>query len=217
MSVQAVQPRMVAMPLAPMVMEPLTLEGQYVRLEPLSMEHHAGLCAALLHDEIWRWLPWRIDTPDEMRAFMQQVINMSAEGSAYAFATLYKPDNRVVGTSRYLSIDHANHRLEIGATLISPEWQRSVINTEAKYLMLRHAFETLGCLRMEFKTDSLNTKSRNALLRLGATEEGIFRNHIVCWNGRIRHSAYYSITDDDWPSVKANLEAKLVRPFTPNA
>jgi len=215
MSIEGNQPRMLPLPLTPMKVEPVSLEGQYIRLEPLSMDHYAGLCEVLLDEEISHWLPSPVDTPEALHHFIELAIKLQAEGITLPFATIYKPENRVVGTSRFLSIDNVNHHVEIGATLVGKLWQRTVVNTEAKYLMLRHGFETLGCLRVEFKTDSLNTKSRNALARLGATQEGIFRNHIICSNGRIRHSVYFSITDEEWPTVKVNLEEKLAQPFTP--
>jgi len=215
MSSQIDQPRILALPVTPMRLEPVTLEGQYVRLEPLSMDHYANLCEVLLDEEIGRWLPYSIATPDDMRQFIEMAVRFQAEGSSFTFATIYKSANRAVGTSRYLNIDDDSHTLEIGGTLIGKQWQRTVVNTEAKYLMLRHAFETLGCLRVQFKTDSLNTKSRNALARIGAKEEGVIRNHMICSNGRLRHSVLFSITDEEWPAVRSNLEAKLARPFTP--
>ena len=217
MSIQADTPRILTGPLTALVVEPVTLEGQYVRLEPLSLDHHAGLCETTLDEDIWRWMQAPVGTPDEMRAYIELALKFRKEGSGMPFATIYKPANRVVGSSRYMNIDHANRHLEIGSTFVGKQWQRTAVNTEAKYLMLRHAFETLGCLRVEFKTDSLNTKSRNALLRVGAKEEGIFRNHMICANGRIRHSVYFSITDDEWPAVKAGLEEKLARSYTAQA
>jgi RimJ/RimL family protein N-acetyltransferase len=125
------------------------------------------------------------------------------------FVTVAKAIGRVVGSTSYLNIDRQHRRVEIGGTWTTPAWQRSAINTEAKYLQLRHAFETLGCIRVEFKTDALNSKSRQALARIGATEEGTFRNHMIMPDGRIRHSVYFSITDDEWPRVKAHLEGLL--------
>lgn len=213
MSDEANEPRTLPTPLAPMAVEAVTLEGQYVRLEPLSMDHHAGLCEVALDEELWRWIPVPVRTPDEMRQYIEQFSKQRDEGSSLPFATIYVPENRVVGSTRYLNIDRAHHRLEIGSTFVAKDWQRSMVNTEAKYLMLRHAFETLGCIRVEFKTDFLNEKSWNALLRIGAKQEGIFRNHIICANGRIRHSVYFSITDSEWETVKADLEAKLARPY----
>jgi RimJ/RimL family protein N-acetyltransferase len=213
MDVQLDNVRILPGPISPMIVEPVTLDGRYVRLEPLSMDHHAELCEIGLDAELWRWIPVPIRTPDDMRAYIETAIKWRADGIALPFATIYKPANRVVGSSRYGNIDKPNHRLEIGWTFVGQSWQRTLVNTEAKYLMLRHAFETLGCIRVEFKTDSLNEKSRNALARIGAKQEGIFRNHMICANGRLRHSVYFSITDEEWPEVKANLEAKLARPY----
>jgi RimJ/RimL family protein N-acetyltransferase len=201
----------------PLVVEPVTLEGHHVRLEPLSMEHHAALCSIALDDEIWRWFPWQVQSPDEMRGFIESALKARAEGNTLAFTTILKAGNQVVGGSRFLNIDKPNRHVEIGATFIGKQWQRTVVNTEAKYLMLRHAFETLGCIRVEFKTDVLNISSRNALLRIGAKEEGIFRNHIITTTGRIRDSIFFSITDGEWPAVKADLETKLSRSYPPRA
>ena len=214
MSVQVDHPRFLTGTIKPMIVEPVTLEGQYVRLVPLSMDHHAPLCNVLLDEDLWRWMPRQVLTAEAMNGFIQMTLKWRDEGNALPFATIYKPTNEVVGMSRYLTIERDHHNIEIGGTLVGKNWQRTPVNTEAKYLMLRHAFETLSCLRVQFQTDSLNTKSRNAIVRLGATQEGIFRNKIICWDGRIRHSVYFSITDEEWPNVKANLEAKLARPFT---
>jgi RimJ/RimL family protein N-acetyltransferase len=216
MTTQIDNPRILTGALTPMMVEPVTLEGRYVRLVPLSLDHHAALSAVLLDEDLWRWMPRQVLTPEAMEEFVRTALKWRDEGSALPFATLYKPTNEVVGMSRYLTIDREHHTIEIGGTLVGKNWQRTVVNTEAKYLMLQHAFETLGCIRVQFQTDSLNTKSRNAILRLGATQEGIFRNHKICWDGRIRHSVYFSITDEEWSSrVKTELEAKLARPFTP--
>ncbi len=132
------------------------------------------------------------------------------------FATIEKSSGMVVGSTRYGNIDMAHRRVEIGWTWIAPRWQRTAVNTEAKYLMIGHAFEKLGCMRVELKTDSLNERSRNAILRLGAKEEGTFRNHMITSSGRIRHSVYFSIIDSEWPAIKVCLEGKLSRPYTPH-
>ncbi|MFB3922477.1 MAG: GNAT family N-acetyltransferase [Terriglobia bacterium] len=192
-----------------MKIEPVMLEGSFVRLEPLSPAHHAGLCEVGLEAEIWRWMPQLISTPDDMHAFIEVAIKAQSEGAALPFATVEKVSGKPVGSTRFFNFDRAHRRTEIGWTWIAPAWQRTAVNTEAKYLMLRHAFETWKCIRVEFKTDSLNERSRAAILRLGAKEEGIFRNHMIMPNGRVRHSVYYSITDSEWPDVKARLEAKL--------
>ena len=126
------------------------------------------------------------------------------------FATVERSSGRAIGSTRFMNIDRANRRVEIGSTWIAPPWQRTAVNTEAKYLMLRHAFEVWGCMRVELKTDALNQKSRNAILRIGAKEEGTLRRHLVTWTGRVRDTVYFSILDDEWPEAKRKLENKLV-------
>ena len=192
---------------------PVTLEGGRVRLEPLSHAHHADLCNAGLDPELWRLIPYRVSDAKEMAGYIDTALALQKAGSALPFATIECASGKAIGSTRYMNIDAPNRHLEIGATWIAPDWQRTFVNTEAKYLMLRHAFETLGCLRVELKTDALNARSRNAILRIGAREEGIFRKHILTWSGRIRDSVYFSIIDEEWPSVKAALEAKLQAPF----
>jgi len=192
-----------------MVVTPVTLEGQHVRLEPLSKTHLTGLAQVGLDEELWRWIPIPVRTPEEMAAYVETALQEHDRGVSLPFAILEKATGRVIGSTRYGNIDRTHHRVEIGWTWVAREWQRTAMNTEAKYLLLRHAFETLGCMRVELKTDSLNEKSRAAILRIGAKEEGIFRNHMITSSGRIRHSAYYSIIDSEWPSVKAGLESKL--------
>lgn len=195
-----------------MSFEHVALSGNIVRLEPLSMDHLAGLCDVGLDPELWRLTTAPVRTPEEMRTYIASVLNQQQQGTALPFATLEKSSGRVIGSTRFLNIDAANRRGEIGATWVARPWQRTAVNTEAKYLMLRHAFETLGFIRVELKTDSLNTRSREAILRIGAKEEGIFRNHMICFDGRIRHSVYFSIIDSEWPEVKPELERKLARP-----
>jgi len=192
-----------------MKLEPVTLEGRSVRLAPLAVAHHAALCEVGLDTELWRLIPYRVSTADEMRDYIGSVLEAQAAGTAIPFATVERASGRVIGSTRFMNIDAANRRLEIGATWIAKPWQRTVINTEAKYVMLRHAFETLGCIRVELKTDALNQQSRRAILRIGAREEGTLRQHMVTWSGRLRDTVYYSILDSEWPGVKANLEAKL--------
>ncbi len=199
----------------PMIVEPLMLEGQHVRLEPLSLEHHARLCEVGLDETIWRWYTAPVYTSEEMQTYIETALEEGVRGASLPFVTFERESNQAVGSTRYGNIDRTNRRLEIGWTWINPRWQRTRINTEAKYLMLRHAFESLGCLRVEFKTDSLNEGSRRALLRIGAKEEGTFRNHMITVSGRIRHSVYFSIIDSEWPEVKAKLEEKLTRMYSP--
>ena len=188
---------------------PVTLEGRHARLEPLSLDHHLDLCTAGLDEELWRWTPSQVRTADDMRGYIEAALRAQADRSVVPFATVHRASGRAIGSTRFLNIDRAHRRLEIGATWIGPPWQRTAINTEAKYLMLRHAFEDLGANRVELKTDSLNERSRRAILRLGAIEEGTLRKHMVTDSGRIRHTVYYSIIDDEWPAVKARLEGML--------
>ena len=192
-----------------MTIDPVTLEGQFIRLEPLSMAHHAGLVEAGLDEAIWRYMPQTMRTPEDMRAYIEAALEAQAAGAALPFATIDLASDRAIGSTRFFSIDRPHRRLEIGWTWLGLAWQRTAANTEAKYLMLRHAFETLECIRVEFKTDSLNERSRAALLRIGAIEEGTFRNHMIMPDGRLRHSVYYSIIASEWPEVKARLEQKL--------
>jgi len=194
---------------AEMRVTPVTLEGRHVRLEPLAKAHLAGLAEVGLDEELWRWIPTAVRTREEMAAYIETALQEQERGVSLPFAILEKATGRAIGSSRYGNIDRTHHRVEIGWTWVAREWQRTAMNTEAKYLLLKHAFESLGCVRVELKTDSLNEKSRAAILRIGAKEEGIFRNHMITASGRIRHSAYYSIIDSEWPAVKARLEAKL--------
>ncbi|MGB2868110.1 MAG: GNAT family protein [Bacteroidota bacterium] len=147
-----------------------------------------------------------------MRQYIETALSERDAGKSLPFITIEKNSGKAVGSSRYGNIALEHRRLEIGWTWIAPEWQRTAVNTEAKLLMLTHAFEQLHCIRVEFKTDSLNERSQKALKRIGAKEEGIFRNHMITPGGRIRHSVYFSITDAEWPEVKRSLEAKLATP-----
>jgi RimJ/RimL family protein N-acetyltransferase len=192
-----------------MVVSPVTLEGAHVRLEPLAKAHLAGLAAVGLDEELWLWIPVPVRTAEEMAGYIETALEEQERGVSLPFALIEKAARRVVGSTRYGNIDHAHHRVEIGWTWVAREWQRTAVNTEAKYLLLRHAFETLGCIRVELKTDSLNERSRTAILRIGAREEGIFRNHMITASGRVRHSVYFSVVDSEWPAVKARLESRL--------
>ena len=150
-----------------------------------------------------------IATPADMRRYIEIALEGQRAGTALPFATVLRSENRVIGTTRFANIDPAHRRTEIGWTFIAKPWQRSAANTEAKYLMLRHAFEVLGCIRVEFKTDALNTVSRKAIARLGAKEEGTLRSHMIAETGRVRDTVYFSIIESEWPAVKAELERKL--------
>jgi RimJ/RimL family protein N-acetyltransferase len=192
---------------------PICLEGTHVRLEPLSLEQHLQPLTEIgLDAELWRWTVSQIRTPEEMRAYVEAALEEEQQGRSLPFATIERASGRMVGCTRFGNIDRVNRRVEIGWTWVAGPWQRTPINTEAKYLMLRHAFEQMGCIRVELKTDALNERSRAAIRRLGAVEEGIFRQHMITEAGRMRDTVYYSILDSEWPQVRAHLEAKLRRP-----
>src|SRR5207247_11161483 len=160
-------------------------------------------------DKEWKWIPLPVGTDHGMAAYIEHPLGAQERCVALTFAIGEKATGRVIGRTRYGNIGRGHRRVEIGWTWVARDWQRTAVNTEAKYLLLKHAFETLGCMRVEFKTDSLNERSRAAILRLGAREEGIFRNHMITASGRIRHTVYFSIIDSEWPVVKGRLEAKL--------
>ena len=183
-----------------------------MRLEPLSLAHHDRLCAVGLDAELWRWGLSTLATPADMRAYIETALAWQAQGTAVPFAIVARATGQVVGSTRYANIERADRRLEIGWTWLARAAQRTPANTEAKYLLLRHAFEVLGCIRVEFKTDVLNERSRAALLRIGAKQEGILLSQKVTASGRIRDSMYFSIVAGEWPVVKAGLEQKLARP-----
>ena len=191
--------------------EPVVLEGSVVRLEPLSHDHLPGLISVGLDADIWRWMPVAIQSPIDMRAYVDAALAGLDSGREMPFATIEVASGRVIGGTRYLNIEPAHRRLEIGYTWLAPAWQRTAANTEQKLLMIGHAFNHLGALRVEFKTDSLNEKSRAALLGIGATEEGTMRNHMITQGGRRRHSVYFSVVEEDWPHVRQHLEARLAR------
>ncbi|HEY0443731.1 MAG TPA: GNAT family N-acetyltransferase [Candidatus Limnocylindrales bacterium] len=188
---------------------PTVLEGRLVRLEPMSIAHLDGLADVAFDPAIWRWTIARPTDRAGLETWMLAAIAAADAGTEVPFVTVERATGRPIGSSRYMNIVADHRRLEIGWTWVGTAWQRRGANREAKLLMLEHAFEVLGCHRVEFKTDSLNERSRAALLGIGATFEGIFRKHMVMPEGRLRHSAYYSVIDDEWPRVKAALVAGL--------
>lgn len=190
-------------------LQPVALEGTYVRLEPLSVRHVSDLQSAGSDEEIWRWLPAAHYELGSMRMFVDEALRLQRAGLALPFATVDVASGRAVGSTRYHYIEPQHRRLEIGVTWIAVAFQRTYVNTESKLLLLRHAFETLGYRRVEFKVDAENGKSRTAVLRLGAREEGYFRKHMLYRDGRNRDSVYYSILDDEWPVVKSRLGDRL--------
>ena len=187
------------------VLQPVTLRGRIVRLEPMAVDHVDALTKVGLHPELWRWIPTQVSNRAEMLAYVKTALDELARGVSLPFVTLLSSTDQVIGSTRYGNIDLANRRVEIGWTWITPAYQRTGANTEAKLLLLTHAFETLKLNRVELKTDALNHRSRAAILRLGAVEEGTFRKHLVTSTGRIRDTVYFSIIDSEWPAVKARL------------
>ena len=191
---------------------PVTLEGRRVRLEPLAERHLDDLAAVGLDPAIWTWTLARPTDVAGLRAWLETALANQAAGTELPFATVDLASGRAIGSTRFLSIVPDHRRLEIGWTWVGEAFQRTGANREAKLLQLGHAFEDLGANRVEFKTDSRNEKSRAALLGIGATFEGIFRNHMIMPTGPLRHSAYYSVVVEDWPDVRARLRALLDRP-----
>jgi len=191
--------------------KPVVLEGRIVRMEPLAESHIDGLAEVAFDPAIWRWTIARPTDPEGLSAWVSAAIAAASAGTDQAYATVLQADGRPIGSTRFMSIVPEHRRLEIGWTWVAPAWQRHGVNREAKYLMLRHAIEDLGANRVEFKTDSRNERANPALLGIGATFEGTFRNHMVMPEGPLRHSNYYSVINDDWPDVKAQLEASVER------
>jgi RimJ/RimL family protein N-acetyltransferase len=192
-----------------MLVEPTTLRGYVVRLEPLSLGHVDALSSIGLDPELWRWIPNPVNSTDEMRVYVQTALDELRNGVSVPFAIVDQASNQVIGSTRYANIEPTHRRLEIGWTWITPAHQRTAANTEAKLLLLTHAFENLKAHRVELKTDALNHRSREAILRIGAIEEGTFRKHIVTASGRVRDTVYFSIIDTEWPAVKAKLQARF--------
>lgn len=194
-----------------MNIEPVTLAGRVVTLRPLELEHAPLLAEVGLDPELWRWIPSAVTTPAEMADYVKTALEEQARGSSLPFVTTLTETGAVIGSTRFGNIDRANKRLEIGWTWYTPSMQRTGANTEAKLLLLTHAFETLGANRVELKTDALNTKSRNAIARIGAQQEGIFRRHMVTTGGRLRDTVYFSIIREEWPEVQLRLRQKAER------
>ena len=193
------------------IVTPITLEGSVVRLEPLAREHADAFWSVAKNalDDLFQWIPYRMKTREDFQRLVEKAFEEQERGESVVFATVERKSGQVMGSTRFMNIDRPNRRVEIGSTWISPAWQRTAVNTEAKYLMLRHAFEVWNCIRVELKTDALNRKSRNAILRIGAKEEGTLRRHVITWTGRVRDSVYFSVLDSEWPEVKSTLEQKL--------
>jgi N-acetyltransferase len=188
---------------------PVTLAGSRVRLQPLTAGHTLTLLKAASDPEVFRWYATRMDTPEALQSWIESALAEQRRGLALPFVVIDRATGETVGSTRFGNVDRSNLRVEIGWTWIVGPWQRTGLNREAKLLMLTHAFEVWHVRRVEFKTHSENTKSRTALLRLGAVEEGTLRKHMVMPDGSVRDSVYFSILDNEWLTVKANLQASL--------
>ncbi len=194
-----------------MIVAPCTLAGRHVRLEPLELSHAEELLEVALEPELWRFTTRRVDSPEMLRSYLETAMAERDAGVALPFITRDAASGRAIGSTRYLNISRHDRRVEIGWTWIGKRWQRTAANTEAKYMMLRHAFETWECVRVELKTSTLNDRSRAAIERIGGVEEGIFRRHTRNADGTWRDTIWFSIIDREWPDVKQRLEERLAR------
>jgi N-acetyltransferase len=192
--------------------KPVILEGKYVRLEPMTAAHIPALARIGVGQNFWDFMLYgNMNTTEDMHNWVQDILFRAEKGTDLPFVAIQLASGRVAGATRYLNIMPKDRGLEIGGTWYGPEFQRTVVNTECKYLLLKHAFETLGCIRVQLKTDLRNERSQKAIERLGAVKEGVLRNHMILPNGRIRHSAFYSVLDSEWPEVKKRLEQMMKR------
>ena len=189
----------------------MVLEGQRVRLEPLRRDHLTDLARVALDPDLWRWTIMGPQDLAGLERWLESALANADAGTERPYATIDRASGRAIGSTRFMSIVPEHRRLEIGWTWVGTAFQRSGANREAKLLQLTHAFEVLAANRVEFKTHARNEQSRTALAGIGATFEGIFRNHMIMPDGSIRHSAYFSVIVEEWPTVKAGLEATLAR------
>lgn len=192
-----------------MQFDAVTLEGNFVRLEPITEKHREGLCAAIADGELWKLYVTLVPHTDHIATFLTNAKTAFEAGDGIAFAIIDKASNTIAGSTRFMKANIPNKRVEIGFTFLGQSRQKTCLNTEAKFLLLTHAFETMQLNRVEFITDYFNNNSRNAILRLGAKEEGLLRNHMVMPDGRIRDSVVYSIIKHEWAGVKQHLTYKL--------
>lgn len=193
-----------------LVVVPVTLVGRVIRLEPLSREHVPDLALAGQDKAIWEFMLYgEMRGVVAMAAWVDMLLEYQRRGTDLPFAVLHQETGRAIGATRYMDIRPQHRGLEIGGTWYTPQFQRTPVNTEAKYLLLEHAFERLGCIRVQFKTDSRNLRSQRAIERIGAQKEGVLRKHLITPAGVERDSVYYSILNDEWPAVKQRLIALL--------
>lgn len=190
--------------------QPVILSGRHVRLEPMTEEHIPALAQIGVGQPFWDFMLYgNMSSTDDMGHWVSDILSRAAKGTDMPFVAIHLASGRVAGATRYLNITPPDRGLEIGGTWYGPEFQRTAVNTECKYLLLRHAFETLGCIRVQLKTDLRNERSQKAIERIGGVKEGILRNHMILPDGRYRHSVFYSILDTEWPGVKVRLEQML--------
>jgi RimJ/RimL family protein N-acetyltransferase len=196
-----------------LTVHPVTLTGSVVRLEPLAEIHIADLTLAGADASIWRYMPYgNINTEARMRDWVIDLLGRQARGTDLPFAVIHLESGQAIGSTRYMDIQPQHRGLEIGGTWYGAAYQRTAVNTECKYLLLTHAFETLGCLRVQLKTDLRNERSQRAIERIGAVREGVLRHVVIMPDGYRRSSVYYSLLENEWPGVKAKLAAMLRRP-----
>ncbi|HJR79141.1 MAG TPA: GNAT family protein [Anaerolineales bacterium] len=195
-----------------MKIKPITLQGKHVRLEPMTEANIPALADIGVGQPFWDFMVYgSMETANDMRAWVLDILSRAEKGTDLPFVSIHLESGRVAGATRYMNISPNDRGLEIGGTWYGAEFQRTVVNTECKYLLLRHAFEELGCIRVQLKTDSRNERSQKAIERIGAVKEGVLRNHMILPDGYIRHSVYYSILDTEWPQVKKRLQGMLER------
>lgn len=193
-----------------MKVEPITLVGKTIRLEPLHEDHIHGLAKVGLDPKIWHYMRYgKIENEEQLGVWVRELLALLAQGTDLPFAVIQKATGSPIGCTRYLHVNPPNRSLEIGGTWYGLEYQGTQVNTECKYLLLKHAFETMECIRVWFKTDLRNKRSQHAIERLGAVKEGVLRHHMILPDGYIRDSVVYSILLEEWPRVKQDLEAKL--------
>jgi RimJ/RimL family protein N-acetyltransferase len=193
-----------------MEVKPVVLQGKHVRLEPMTEAHIPGLAEIGVGQAFWDYMLYGdMSTEADMANWVHDILSRAARGTDLPFVAIHLASGQVSGATRYLNIMPNDRGLEVGGTWYGLDFQRTAVNTECKYLLLTHAFETMGCIRVQIKTDSLNVRSQKAIERIGAVKEGVLRNHMILPNGRIRHSVFYSILDTEWPDVKKRLEKIL--------
>jgi RimJ/RimL family protein N-acetyltransferase len=195
-----------------MEIKPVVLTGKHVRLEPMTEEHIPGLAEIGVGQTFWDFMVYgNINSVADMRNWVLELLGRAEKGTDLPFVAIHLASGRVAGATRYLNIMPQDRGLEIGGTWYGLDFQRTPVNTECKYLLLQHAFETLGCIRVQLKTDLRNERSQKAIERIGAVKEGVLRNHMILPDGHIRHSVFYSILDKEWLDVKKRLEEMMLR------